>query len=292
MSRTKGDHMSESLTMATVTSDTASEIMALMKEPDVNGSPSLTSSTIFQSNTSANASGTMISAESQEPHQTPELSTLKYTLTNNSGTMDIVPSASSTLTNNSGTIIPSASATEQTTPTSILTNDSGMDIAPSTSATELTLNSDPMKADQEKGEEIQMDIDHKKEEEEVQTLSSTMDIDHEKGEEACRSSSTNVALVTAPAWLTTLNMDILLEECSEVKARQGLVQSLYKFEEWNSIYGVCITPIYYCSLTNTLPIESTNYFTSQRGHNLDQKKKEKFSTNVNTEKYASFFMGW
>ena len=68
-----------------------------------------------------------------------------------------------------------------------------------------------------------------------------MDLDHEKGEEAHMSSSTKVAMVTAPAWMTMLNMDVYLQECSDVKEWQGLVQSLYKFEEGDSINGVCIT---------------------------------------------------
>ena len=67
-------------------------------------------------------------------------------------------------------------------------------------------------------------------------------VDHEKGEEIPMDveSSTNVALVAAPAWLTTLNMEVYLQECSDVKEWQGLLQSLYKFEEVNSINGVCI----------------------------------------------------
>ena len=96
-------------------------------------------------------------------------------------------------------------------------------------------------------------------------------VDHEKGEEAHTSSSTtNVALVAAPAWLTTLNMDVYLLECSDVKAWQELVQTLYRFEEGNSINGVRI--IYYkyiTGLTNFLPVEFTNSFTSRRSCDLD-----------------------
>ena len=80
-----------------------------------------------------------------------------------------------------------------------------------------------MEVDQEKGKEVRMDLDHK------------------KGEEAHMLSSTKVAMVAAPAWMTVLNMDVYLQECSNVKEWQGLVQSLYKFEEGNSIDRVCIT---------------------------------------------------
>lgn len=236
--RTKGEgHMSKSDSIAptTATSAATPEIMVtngdnnvahkvkdvlvvvgentenlLTKEPDVplnsNGSPLLTtlSQSFLQSDTSAN--GTMISAESRE-------------LSNNSGTTDIVPSASASATSTNGTTMSAESREPH------FTNNSGtVDIVPSVSAsaTELASNPDPMEVDKEKGEEIRMDVDH------------------EKGEEAHTSSSTNVALVAAPAWLTTLNMDIYLKECSDVKAWQGLVQSLYKFEEGNSISGVCI----------------------------------------------------
>ena len=116
-------------------------------------------------------------------------------------------------------------APELTTPASTLTNDSGMNIVPSASAsaTEVTSNPDPMEVDQEKGKEVRMDLDHK------------------KGEEAHMSLSTKVAMVAAPAWMTMLNMYVYLQECSDVKEWQGLVQSLYKFEEGNSINRVCIT---------------------------------------------------
>ena len=72
------------------------------------------------------------------------------------------------------------------------------------------------------------------------------------------------------AWLTTLNMDVYLLECSDVKAWQELVQTLYRFEEGNSINGVCI--IYYkymTGLTNFLSVEFTNCFTSRRSCDLD-----------------------
>lgn len=65
--------------------------------------------------------------------------------------------------------------------------------------------------------------------------------EHEKGEEDHTPSSANIAMVAAPAWLTALNMDIYLEESSDAKEWQGLVQSLYKFENGNSINGVRIT---------------------------------------------------
>jgi hypothetical protein len=81
------------------------------------------------------------------------------------------------------------------------------------------------------------------------------------------SSSTDLNVVTvavaAPAWLTALKLDIYFQECSDVTAWQLLVQSLYKFEEGNTINGVCR----YCSttsfLTNPLPVEFTDYFSSR-----------------------------
>jgi hypothetical protein len=60
-----------------------------------------------------------------------------------------------------------------------------------------------------------------------------MEIDQAVGEE-----SINVVAVAAPAWLTALSMDVYLQECSDAKAWQVLVQSLYKFEEGNTINGV------------------------------------------------------
>jgi hypothetical protein len=58
-------------------------------------------------------------------------------------------------------------------------------------------------------------------------------VDQENGEE-----------VAAPAWLTALKMDVYLRECSDVKAWQVLVQSLYKFEVGNTINGVCYHKYY------------------------------------------------
>lgn len=51
-------------------------------------------------------------------------------------------------------------------------------------------------------------------------------------------SSTNVVAVIAPAWLTSLKMDVYLQECSDTKAWKMLVESLYKFEVGNKIIGV------------------------------------------------------
>ena len=56
----------------------------------------------------------------------------------------------------------------------------------------------------------------------------------QKGE----SPSTNMAVVTPPAWLIALNMDVYLWECSDVTAWQGLIESLYRFENLNTINGV------------------------------------------------------
>ena len=192
-------------------------------------------------------------------------------------------SVASTLTNDLGTRdIPSGStphsdiANDLAKPASTLTNDLGtMDIPSSGSAcaTGLTSNPDQMEVDQKKEEEIRRNVNQEKEEEIRMNVDEEKGdgVDHEKGEEAHTSSSTtNVALVAAPAWLTTLNMDVYLLECSDVKAWQELVQTLYRFEEGNSINGVRI--IYYkyiTGLTNFLPVEFTNSFTSRRSCDLD-----------------------
>lgn len=60
-----------------------------------------------------------------------------------------------------------------------------------------------------------------------------MDVDEEKGEE-----STDIVTVAPPGWLTAQNMDGYLKNCSEAKAWQALVHSLYKFEERNTTNGV------------------------------------------------------
>ena len=89
------------------------------------------------------------------------------------------------------------------------TNDSGMDVNAPVSATDQTSNPVPMEVDKEMGEE-----------------------------------STNIVMVTAPAWLAALNMDVYLQECSDVKEWQALVQSLYKFEEGNAINRVRYSKYY------------------------------------------------
>ena len=88
-----------------------------------------------------------------------------------------------------------------------------------------------------------------------------MAVDEEKGEETHASSSADVAVVTAPAWLTTLNMDEYLQNCSDAKEWQELVQSLYKFEEANTTNGVSYNIICVAGgLTASPPIDITNYF--------------------------------
>ena len=235
------------------------------KEPDnrltLNDSPL---SATLHSDTSLN--GTMISAKSREHHQALDLDTPASTLTNDLGTRDIP----------SGSTPHSDIANDLAKPASTLTNDLGtMDIPSggSACATGLTSNPDQMEVDQKKEEEIRRNVNQEKEEEIRMNVDEEKGdgVDHEKGEEAHTSSSTtNVALVAAPAWLTTLNMDVYLLECSDVKAWQELVQTLYRFEEGNSINGVRI--IYYkyiTGLTNFLPVEFTNSFTSRRSCDLD-----------------------
>ena len=141
---TSEGHMSKSI--ATLTSAVTNEITGLNGDSNVahqvkdvlvvvgdniNNSPPL----ILQSDPSAN--GTTIS---DEPHQTPELTTSASTITNDTsanGTISAEPHQNP----------------ELTTPVSTVTNDSGtMDIVPPGSdiATELTSNPDPMEVVQEK----------------------------------------------------------------------------------------------------------------------------------------------
>ena len=63
----------------------------------------------------------------------------------------------------------------------------------------------------------------------------------------------NIVAVSAPGWLNTLNMDIYLQGCSDTKEWQELVQSLYKFEEGNTINGVCYYNLTTVFLTIFLP---------------------------------------
>ena len=102
-------------------------------------------------------------------------------------------------------------------------NDSCMDVNTSASATEINANPVPRECDQEE--------------------------------------TTNVVAVAAPGWLNVVNMDIYLQDCSDVKEWKALVQSLYKFEEGNTINGV---RHYNCTnvfLTNYLLVKFTNYQT-------------------------------
>jgi hypothetical protein len=135
---------------------------------------------------------------------------------------------------------PTAPASTSTSPPmSTLTND----VAPATSASDADPTSpvasasaaeptsDPMEVDRVKGKEAPMEVDHKK----------GKKAHNKKGEESHMSSSTNVAVVAAPAWLTKLGMDDYFQECSNEKAWRDLVQSLYRFEDGNSINGVRIT---------------------------------------------------
>ena len=177
---------------------------------------------IMRNDTSANSA---VISEFQEPDQAPDLTTLVSTIANDSVTTDI--DAPSSACASEPTSIPEPNqALDLTTLASTITNDlATMDIdAPSSaSASEPSSIPYPIEVDQEKGEEI------------------TREVDHEKGEEARTPSTANIAMIAPPAWLTTLKMDVYLQECSNAKEWQGLVQSLYKFENGNSINGVCVT---------------------------------------------------
>jgi hypothetical protein len=88
-----------------------------------------------------------------------------------------------------------------------------------------------------------MDVDASASSTDHPSIQVPMDVDEEIGEE-----STNIVTVAPPGWLTAQNMDVYLKDCSEAKAWQALVHSLYKFEERNTINGVrhyiCFTGFY------------------------------------------------
>jgi hypothetical protein len=65
-----------------------------------------------------------------------------------------------------------------------------------------------------------------------------MQVDEEKPAESPVTSSTSAVAVGPPTWLAALQMDAYLRECSDFKAWQELVASLYKFEKLNTINGV------------------------------------------------------
>ena len=82
-----------------------------------------------------------------------------------------------------------------------------------------------------------MDIDAGKNRTESIVNEGSMQVDignHQKG----KSSSTDVAVIAPPAWLSALNMDVYLQGCSDTTAWQELIESLYKFEKLNTINGV------------------------------------------------------
>ena len=82
-----------------------------------------------------------------------------------------------------------------------------------------------------------MDIDAGKNRTESIVNKGSMQVDignHQKG----KSSSTDMAVIAPPAWLSALNMDVYLQGCSDTTAWQELIESLYKFEKLNTINGV------------------------------------------------------
>ena len=169
-------------------------------------------------------------------------------------------------------------------PSTLMANCLGtVDIDTRSFATQPTSNPDPMEVDKEKGEETHtsssastasmpppstltangsgaMDINTCSLATQPTSNLDPMEVDKEKGEETHTLSSADVAVVSVPAWLTSINMDLYFEQCSDAKAWQALVQSLYKFEEANTTNGVrchiCIAD----SLTESPPVEFTDYF--------------------------------
>lgn len=140
-------------------------------------------------------------------------------------------------------------------------NDSGpMDVDMHISTMELTLNRDALTVDKEKGE-------------------------------AHTPSSMNVYMVEAPSWLSALNVDMYLQDSSDVKAWHGLVNSLYRFEAVNTINGVSH---YSCStgLLTYILAESTHYFASPTGCNVDKVEKEELSVKGDAKEFRSVFKAW
>jgi hypothetical protein len=213
--RTKGDgHMSKS---DAVNDSDSSAVVGKNNDTDVHHTSVF--SFLQSDTTSANSAiGTTVSPELRELDQALELTTAPASTPT---------SPMSTLTND---VAPATSASD-TEPTSHAASVSAAEPASpaaSASATELISIPDSMEVDQVK---TPMEVVHKKGKEAHQ----------EKGEESHTSSSTNVTVVAAPAWLTKLGMDDYFQECSDEKAWRDLVQSLYRFEQGNTINGVCIT---------------------------------------------------
>ena len=133
-------------------------------------------------------------SKAQESHKEPELTTLLA----GSPAISVLPaplldiSLQQLLPVNASL----ASLTANRQPPSTLTTDGldPMDIDTRSSATQPTSNPDPMA------------------------------VDKEKGEETHGSSSTDLGVVTVPAWLTMLDMDKYLQQCSDMKEWQELVQ--------------------------------------------------------------------
>lgn len=234
------------------------------KEPDVslntNPSHSLTTLPVLQSNTpkSNTSNATTISADTPEPPQSLDLTIPASTL---SIMRSDTSAPASTITNDSVTMesdIIGASSARSSDPTSIpypinvdqgKVEDMGMDVDHKGGEETRMRSSGNIEMVVEKGEDEHMlssaSVDTVAGEPEEAHLPSSSNVamvaEHEKGEEDHTPSSANIAMVAAPAWLTALNMDIYLEESSDAKEWQGLVQSLYKFENRNSINGVRIT---------------------------------------------------
>ena len=94
----------------------------------------------------------------------------------------------------------------------------------------------------------------------VNTSASATEINANPVSRECdQEETTNVVMVAAPGWLNMVNMDIYLQDCSDAKEWKALVQSLYKFEEGNTINGVCHYNCTNVFLTNSLLVEFTNY---------------------------------
>jgi hypothetical protein len=194
------------------------------------------------------ANGTDNDSVPEEPNQDPEL-----TSSPTFSAVTVVPAPlhdtlSQLLSPVSASPVPST-ATIPPAPTLTMDDSGPMDVNIPGSATEPTSNPDPVELDEEMGKEAP-----------VPPFTSS------------------VAIIVAPAWLTALNMDVYLQECSDTKVWQGLVQALYKFKEVNMINGVCAYNYIAGSIPQCFPIESTNYLASQRGRFMDQEQEKELST--------------
>jgi hypothetical protein len=269
---------------ASLTVNNESTSKELNEDPKFTATPPPASSLPMNVDAPAEAASPTVNnnSTSKEPNQDPKSTATPPPASSLTMNVDAPPptaEAASPSVNNDSTSNQDPKSTATPPPASSLTMN--VDAPPSTAeAASPTVNNDSTSNQDPKStatpppaSSLAMNVDAQPSTTERTSSPDAMDVDQEKGKEDELTLSTNVA---APAWLTALNMDIYFRECSDVKAWQELVQSLYKFEERNTINGVCH---YNCStnfFTNSLPVEFTDNFTSRTGRKLDQKQEKKF----------------